>query len=123
MKHWIDEQTGCKMCEPDCVDEWLFDIWAIGCDYDGNHSAEDLKKLVDELVDMANKARDCLWDGKLFGIHGSPEEKEQHWIKYNIAADLDPFPDIKYQCPLCYKSFKEEYDECPNCGQKLDWSE
>lgn len=45
------------------------------------------------------------------------------WIRYPIAADLDPFPDIKYQCPLCYKSFKEEYDECPNCGQKLDWSE
>ena len=38
MKSWIDEQTGCKMCEPDCVDEWLFDIWAIGCDYDGCHS-------------------------------------------------------------------------------------
>ena len=27
MKSWIDEQTGCKMCEPDCADEWLFDIW------------------------------------------------------------------------------------------------
>ena len=38
------------------------------------------------------------------------------WNKYNAAADLDPFPDIRYQCPVCYKSFKEEYDECPNCG-------
>ena len=76
MKHWIDEETGCKMCEPDCGDEWLFDIWASGCDYDGCHSAEDLKKLIDELVRMANKARDCLWEGKLFGIHGSPEEEE-----------------------------------------------
>lgn len=45
------------------------------------------------------------------------------WIKYNISADLDPFPDIRYQCPVCYKSFKEEYDECPNCGQKLNRSE
>ena len=35
MKSWIDEQTGCKMCEPDCVDEWLFDIYDIGYDYDG----------------------------------------------------------------------------------------
>ena len=42
--------------------------------------------------------------------------KELHWNKYNAAADLDPFPDIRYQCPVCYKSFKEEYDECPNCG-------
>lgn len=76
MQYWIDKKSSCKMCEPDCVDEWLFDIWAIGCDYDGYHSAEDLKKLIDELVGMANKARDCLWDGKLFGIHGHPEEKE-----------------------------------------------
>ena len=36
---------------------------------------------------------------------------ELHWNKYNAAADLDPFPDIRYQCPLCYKSFKEEYDK------------
>lgn len=42
--------------------------------------------------------------------------KELHWNKYNAAADLDPFPDIRYQCPVCYKSFKEDYDECPNCG-------
>ena len=44
---------------------------------------------------------------------------ELHWNKYNAAADLDPFPDIRYQCPLCYKSFKEEYDKCPNCGKVI----
>ena len=77
MKSWIDEQTGCKMCEPDCVDEWLFDIWAIGCDYDGCYSVEDLKNLVSELVEMANQARDCLWDGKLFGIHGKPAKEDE----------------------------------------------
>ena len=49
---------------------------AIGCDYDGCHSADDLKKLIDELVGMANNARNCLWDGKLFGIHGNPDEEE-----------------------------------------------
>ena len=38
------------------------------------------------------------------------------WNKYNAAEDLNPFPDIRYQCPVCYKSFKEEYEECPNCG-------
>ena len=76
MRFWIDKETGTKMCEPDCTDEWLFDIWAIGCDYDGCHSAEDLKKLVDDLVEMANNARECLWDGKLFGIHGKPVEKD-----------------------------------------------
>ena len=77
MKSWIDEQTGCKICEPDCVDEWLFDIWAIGCDCDGCCSVEDLKNLVAELVEMANQARDCLWDGKLFGIHGKPTKEDE----------------------------------------------
>ena len=76
MQHWIDEQTGCNMCEPDCADEWLFDIWAIGCDYDGETTVKGLKRLVDELVGMANNARNCLWDGKLFGIHGNPDEEE-----------------------------------------------
>lgn len=73
MRRWYDEERGIKMCEPDCVDEWLFDIWAIGCDYDGCHTAKDLKKLIDELVGMANKARECLWERRLFGDHGEPK--------------------------------------------------
>lgn len=76
MRSWTDEETGTKMCEPDCVDEWLWDIWAIGVDYDGCHNVEDLKGFVDELVDMANKARECLWENKLFGIFGSPTDEE-----------------------------------------------
>ena len=31
-----------------------------------------------------------------------------------------------YDCPNCEKSYElecEEYDYCPNCGQKLDWRE
>ena len=74
MKFWVDPETGTKMCKADCVDEWLFDIWAIGCDYDGCHSVEELKGLVDELVDMANKARECLWSGELFGVYGNPDD-------------------------------------------------
>lgn len=66
MKYWIDEKSGCKMCEPHCVDEWLFNIWAIGCDYDGYNDVKNLKELIDELVEMSQKARDCLHDGKLF---------------------------------------------------------
>ncbi len=72
MRQWIDEKTGLKMYEPDCVDEWLFNIWAVGVDYDGCRSAEDLKKLVDELVAMSQMARECLWKNKLFGEHGKP---------------------------------------------------
>lgn len=76
MRRWVDENTGMKMCEPDCVDEWLFSIWAIGCDYDGCNSSDDLMKLLDELVCMANKARACLWENKLFGAHGSPNSEK-----------------------------------------------
>lgn len=73
MRRWYDEEHDMKMCEPDCVDEWLFDIWTIGCDYDGCHTAKDLKELVDELVGMANKARECLWERRLFGDYGEPK--------------------------------------------------
>lgn len=75
MKSWIDEQTGCKMNEADCVDEWLSDIYNIGYDYDGYRDAKNLMELIDELLEMVCKARNCLWQGKLFGIYGSPEEK------------------------------------------------
>lgn len=66
MNFWKDEQTGCNMCEPNCADEWLEFIWQIGCDYDGCHSVEDLKHLIDELIEMSQKARDCLSKGILF---------------------------------------------------------
>lgn len=66
MKYWIDEHTGCKMCEPNCVDEWLQFIWDIGCDYDGCRDANSLKQLIDELVDASIQARECLHKGELF---------------------------------------------------------
>lgn len=43
MRIWFDENIGSKMSEPDCVDEWLFEIWAVGCDYDGAGTVEELK--------------------------------------------------------------------------------
>lgn len=69
MKHWVDKPSGIRMCEPDWADEWLYMIWAIGIDYDGCSSVQDMRKLSDELVDMSQKARSCLRDGKIF-----PEE-------------------------------------------------
>lgn len=67
MKYTFDEQTGVTYSNPSCVDECLFDIWAIGCDYqDGCYRVEDLKKLVDTLVELAQQARAFLHDGKLF---------------------------------------------------------
>ena len=75
MRYWYDEERDMKMCEPDCVDEWLWDIWAIGCDYDGCNTVEELKKLIDELVEMSQKARECLWNNQLFGSFGFPDDE------------------------------------------------
>lgn len=27
------------------------------------------------------------------------------------------------RCDICYKIEREHYNYCPNCGQKIDWSE
>lgn len=71
MKYWVDGQSGSRFCEPDNVDEQLQLIWEIGCDYDGyGNSLEGLRSLVDELIEMSQKARVFLRDGKLF-----PEEE------------------------------------------------
>jgi hypothetical protein len=83
MRTYIDEETGSKMCEPDCADEWLFNIWALGMDYDGCRTVEEFKELVDELVGMSKKARECLWDIKLFGVHGSPYKN--HWVMEKLV--------------------------------------
>ena len=67
MKFWTNE-NGIPTCEPDCADEWLFDIWVVGCDYDGENSVEGLKKCIDYLVEIPKK------QGSVFGrIHGSPD--------------------------------------------------
>ena len=81
MRYWYDKEYKAITCEPNCADEWLWHIWAIGLDYDGCNTVESLKELVDELVDMALKARDCLHNGKLF------EDKEESAKSYEAARD------------------------------------
>lgn len=70
-----------RKCSEDCIPccdycEYVVHE-VIGYDYDGCHSADDLKKVIDNLVEMANNARDCLRDGKLFGVHGGPVKKDE----------------------------------------------
>lgn len=79
MRYWYDKDFKGIVCEPDCADEWLEFIWQVGVDYDGCNSVESLKKLVDELIKMSQKARLCLEDGKLF----TNKEESQ---KSNLAA-------------------------------------
>ena len=81
MKHWYDKEFGAVICEPDSADEWLFQLWAVGLDYDGCRSAEELRGLVDELVEMSIKARDCLYDGKIF------KDEESSTRSYEAARE------------------------------------
>jgi hypothetical protein len=81
MKYWYDKESQGLLCEPDCVDEWLDLIWAIGFDYDGYHNAKDLKELIDELVDMTKKASRCLHEGKLF------MDEEADRISFEVAIE------------------------------------
>lgn len=66
MKYWYDKEFKGVICEPNCTDEWLELIWEVALDYDGCSTVESLQGLVDELVEMSQKARTCLYDGKLF---------------------------------------------------------
>ena len=73
MRYWIDEKSGISVCKPDTCDEILSYIWMIGCDYDGCNTVESLKELIDELVEMAKEARECLHEEKLYAsdLYGS----------------------------------------------------
>ena len=52
MKYWYDKEFDAIVCEPNSADEWLWQLWAVGLDYDGCNSVKSLQELVDELVDM-----------------------------------------------------------------------
>ena len=61
-----------KSRRPNCAVEYMYLIWAIGCDYDGyNDDAESLKQLIDEFVNYANEAITCCYEGKIL-----PEKAE-----------------------------------------------
>lgn len=81
MKHWYDKEFKGIVCEPNCADEWLWQLWAIGFDYDGCNSVKSLQELIDELVDMALKARECIHEGRLF------EDKEESARSYEEAKN------------------------------------
>ena len=46
---------------------------------------------------------------------------------YGDGHDKDGKPVYdKWKCPRCGKSYEvdcDDYDYCPNCGQKIDWGE
>lgn len=86
MKSWYDKEFKGLRCEPDSADEWLELIWQIAFDYDGYETVESLKKLIDEIVKMSQKARVCLVEGKIFE---DLEESAKSWIAAKAERDKD----------------------------------
>ena len=80
MRYWYDKEFKGIVCEPDNTDEWLELIWDVGYNYDGYTTADGLKSLVDELLEMAQKARACLYDGKIF-------DNKEETFKSRLAAE------------------------------------
>ena len=87
MKHWYDKEFDGIVCEPNSADEWLWQLWAVGFDYDGCNTVDSLKGLVDELMEISTKARKCLHDGHLF------EDKKESEISL-LAARAERERDV-----------------------------
>lgn len=66
MEKVYDEKFGTSY-RPNCAEEYLELLCDIAVDYDGCNTVESLKNLVDELKGYAHKARECLYEGKVFG--------------------------------------------------------
>ncbi len=79
MKYW--KQNGFTVSEPNCADEWMELIWQVGVDYDGYNTTDGLRSLVDELVAMSQKARDCLREGKIY-----PDPKDEMRFLHDNAT-------------------------------------
>ena len=86
MKYWYDKDFKGVICEPDSAEEWMRQIWEVGCGYDGCETVEFLKSLVDELVEYSFKARDCLTGGKIFE---DKEKSERSLIAAYAERDKD----------------------------------
>lgn len=65
----------------DAMQQQLQQIIDIGFDYDGYHSVEDLKQLIDELVDMA---RDGLKSRRPYYIRYNKTNRSNTYIEYTM---------------------------------------
>lgn len=101
MKYRYDKEWGSILCEPSCADEWIQQIWMVGCGYDGCYTVESLRGLVDELIEYSHKARECLYNGKIF------EDKEESERSYNAAKIERDRGDINAQV-----FYNQRYSQC-----------
>lgn len=96
---------------PECADEWLELIHDIAFDYDGCGSEESLKLLIDEIVEYAKNARECMRKGNIYPKH------------FNIATTIGFYNTNRPQ------TVKIKYDDTgiedvlwsarPNCKHKI----
>lgn len=143
MKPEYDKETGITWAKPDCVDDCLHMIWGIGYDYDGYNRAEDLKDIIDELVDLAKQARVFLRDGKFFSDNTPSEEYNSAGHRI-VAHDFDcadclcrvcarntnndMIADVDFTCEACAsckigKELIETDDDCKNFVSENDVNE
>lgn len=83
---------------PNCTEEYLDLIYDISVDYDGCNTVESLKELIDEMVDLTKKAKQCLKQGK---------------IKVDKEADLKSWRLAEKQSKQFDKQMENLYAEYP----------
>lgn len=83
---------------PNCTEEYLDLIYDISVDYDGCNTVESLKELIDEMVDLTKKAKQCLKQGK---------------IKVDKEADLRSWKLAEKQSKQFDKQMENLYAEYP----------
>ena len=86
MRYWYDKEHKFIVCSPNSADEWMAQIWEVGCDYNGCDTVESLKKLIDELIEFSHEARYCLRDGKIFK---DADNSEKSWFAAKLEQDKD----------------------------------
>lgn len=104
-----------RLHRPCSCDEYLELIYAIGYDYDGCEKPESLKELIDELVELSTKARECLHEGRLFRHQeSSTTHRTGTWVKTD---------NHRWKCSSCGKEtdlpHHDAADFCFACGAKM----
>jgi hypothetical protein len=124
MKELHDEKFGTSYM-PECADEWLELLHDIAVGYDGCRSEESLKALIDEMVEYAGNARECMKQGNLYPKHYDTattiglydtDKLQTIEIKYD-GAEIE---DVLYNArPSCKHKIQGQLSggiKCVNCG-------
>lgn len=87
MKFEFDPEFGVVWAKNSCALDSLFLLRAIGADYDGmDGSIDDMRDLVDELVELAGEAVDFIREGKL-----EPDEDEEYQSHLLAQAEREKY--------------------------------